>query len=205
MHGFLNPGQPLAAARAFYDSCKEALPATAYQSVKAGDPAADAALPWGPEQNGLRFALVLPAQVKRGESFALTWAVQNTGTKPVRLLFMNDGSPWLKWTGPDGKELSTSLNPSLNVSFHVPQMPHRVLLPPGQCLRHTVHSPLRVVEKSEKPSAFDLQAGPGTISITGTLHLPGTQSSDDDKQKVISPAKGEYEGILTSVAAVEVE
>jgi RNA polymerase sigma factor (sigma-70 family) len=195
----------IAEARAFYDSCKEELPVESYQAAAGGDEASFAGLPWGPAENGVRFALIVPEKVKQGEPFPLSWAVQNTGSEPVRLLYMDDGSPWLKWNGPDGKDLSASLNPNLNHSFHVERHPKRRLLQPGECLRVALSTPVTVVEKPGPRSVRELHADRGPLTIKATLYLPGSQSYDDAKQKVLMPAKGEYEGILDSEVTVEVE
>jgi len=188
----------LAAARNYYDSCKDELPANSYQPVTEENPAALAALAWGPARNGLRAAVILPEKVRLGQPFSLSWAVQNTGDKPVHLFYNGDGSPGMRWKGPEGM-MNTSMSPG------VPQnQQHRYLLQPGQCLRVALSSPMTFVEKGPG-SRRELPAVRGALHITVRHSFPSLHSIDDSQQKVIFPARGEYEGILESEGTVVVE
>ncbi len=190
--------EKLAAAGSYYDSCKDELPAESYQLMAEEDPASVAALAWGPARNGLRAALILPRKVKLGEPFPLSWAVQNTGEQPVRLFYADDGSPGLRWKGPEGT-MNTSMYPG------EPQnQQHRYLLQPGQCLRVALSSHMTFVEKGPG-SRRELPAVRGPLHLTASYCFPGLRSINEAQQKVIFPARGEYEGILESVATVAVE
>ena len=54
-------------------------------------------------------------------------------------------------------------------------------------------------------SSRELPAVRGPLRITARYSFPGLLAIDDPQQKVIYPARGEYEGILESEATVEVE
>jgi hypothetical protein len=90
--------------------------------------------------------------------------------------------------------------------FHheVQNQQHRYLLQPGQCLRVSLSSSVTFVEKGPG-SSREFPALRGPLKITARFEFPGMRSIDDTRQKVIYPARGEYEGILESEATVEVE
>ena len=77
-------------------------------------------------------------------------------------------------------------------------------LQPGQCLTVATGSPVTFV-KNGAGSSREFPALRGPLTITSRFSFPGMRSIDDSLQKVIFPARGEYEGILESETTVEVE